>query len=87
MKILRDDADGLHLALAKQQTLDRIESLLAARRRIERKPCRILDRNVKQRHQCWQRRNEILVESNQLAAQLLANPASIVTIFDAEVIP
>ena len=49
VQVLEDQQQRLHLALAQQQALDRVEGALAALRRVERLPSVVVDRHIEQR--------------------------------------
>jgi hypothetical protein len=51
VQVLEDHEDGLRLALAEQEVLDRVEGALAALRGIERLPVGLIDGHVEEGQQ------------------------------------
>ena len=64
MQVLEHQDERLHLALAQQQTLHRVQDVLTALESVEMLPCRILDRYLQQRQEGWQSRPESLIVSS-----------------------
>ena len=85
MQVLEHQDERLHLALAQQQTLHRVQDVLTALESVEMLPCRILDRDLQQRQEGWQSRPESLIEREQLAGDLLTDASRIIALFDLEV--
>src|SRR6266849_2094497 len=85
MQVLEHQDERLHLALAQQQTLHRVQDVLTALESVEMLPCRILDRCLQQRQEGWQSRPESLIEREQLAGDLLTDASPIIALFDLEV--
>src|SRR2546422_25859 len=85
MQVLEHQDKRLHLALAQQQTLHRVQDMLTALESVEMLPCRILDRYLQQRQEGWQRRPERLIEREQLAGDLLTDASRLIALFDLEV--
>ena len=73
MEVLEDHEQGLQLALAEQEALDRVEGPPAALRRIEGPPFSILNGHIQERQQGGQRRLEGPVQREELAGDLLAD--------------
>ena len=81
-----DQEQRLHLALAQQQALDRVERALAALGRVEGLPGRVVDRHVEQREQRrqqWARARG--PGPARLPSHLLAHLPVIVAVADLEV--
>ncbi len=75
----------MHLALAQQQALDRIEGALAALGRVKRYPGSILDRHVEESEERGQQRFERAVQAEHAPQHLVAHLAMIVAVADLEV--
>ena len=71
VEILDDDHQRLDLTLAQQQTLDRVERLLASLDRVEGLPGRLVDRRVEERQQGRHLGPERRRERQDLAGDLL----------------
>ena len=73
MEIFEDHEQGLQLALVEQETLGGVEGSLAALRRIERLPLRVLEGHVEERQQRGQGRLEGPIQREELAGHLFVN--------------
>ena len=73
VEVLEDDEQRLDLALAQQQTLDRLEGPLTALRRVERRPRGVVHRHVQQRQERGHGGLEGLVQRQELTGDLLAD--------------
>src|SRR6266498_1243506 len=85
VQVLEDQEQRLHLALAQQQPLDRIEGALPALRGIEGLPAGVVDGDVQQGEEGMQRVGEGLVQSEELAGDFLADLPRVVPVPDLEV--
>ena len=85
VQVLEDHQQRLHLALAQQQPLDRVEGALAALRRVEVLPGRVLDRHVEQREQRGQQGLERAVQAQHAPQHLGAHLPVVVPVADLEV--
>src|SRR5262249_13577972 len=85
MQVLAHQEERLHLALAQQQTLYRVQDVLTALDSVEMLPCRVLDRYFQQRQEGWQRRPERRIERAQRAGDLLTDAARIIALFNLEI--
>ena len=85
VQVLEQPQHGLYLALPHEQAFDGVQDALAALRRIERLPVRVLDRHVQERQEGWQRRRQGLIQCLQVGVHLLADASRIITTFDLEI--
>ena len=85
MQVLEHQDKRLHLALAQEQPLDRLEGLLAPLRRTECLPLRIVDRHVEQAQERRKRHLQRTVDRKHLAGDLLADLSVRVAVVDGEV--
>ena len=85
VQVLEDHEQRLHLALAQQQALDRVERALAALGRVQVLPGRVLDRHVEQREQRGQQGLERAVQAQHAPQHLGAHLPVVVPVADLEV--
>src|SRR5690349_9860441 len=85
VQILQHDEERLHLALAHDEPLDRVESKLAPLKRLEPLPLPIVDLDVQKPEEGWHHALEGVVERDQLTDDLLADPPLIVAVLDLEI--
>ena len=85
VEVLEDDEQRLDLALAQEQTLDRLQGPLAALRRVERRPRGVVHRHVQQRQERGHGGLEGLVQRQELAGDLLADGPRIVLVLNLQV--
>ena len=85
VQVLEDHQQRLHLALPQQQALDRVERALAALRRVQVLPGRVLDRHVEQREQRGQQGLERAVQAQHAPQHLGAHLPVVVPVADLEV--
>lgn len=85
VQILEDEEKRLHLAFAKQHTLDAVEGAVTPLQRVQSIPFAITRRDVQQRQERREDRLESPVEGENLARHLLADAPCIVSTLDREV--
>ena len=83
MQVLEHQDERLHLALAQQQTLHRVQDVLTAWRAL-RCSHAASSTDLQQRQEGWSR-PESLIEREQLAGDLLTDASRIIALFDLEV--
>jgi hypothetical protein len=87
VQVFEHEEQGLHLALAQEEALDRVKGLLAPAHRIEGLPLRVLGGHVEQREEGRERILQGPIERQQFAGELLADFPAIIAGLDLEVGP
>ena len=87
MQVFTDQEQGLHLALAQQQALERLQRALAPLRGIEGQEQTVLRQGVQQREQRGDRLLECLVQGQDLPRDLGADGARLVAVLHVAIAP
>src|SRR5713226_8510438 len=85
VEVLEYHDQRLDLRFAQKKSFEAVERALPSLRRIESHPFFVVDRNIEECQERWQRRLERAVEREQLAGHPLADPSLVVRRFDLEV--
>src|SRR5205807_8869461 len=85
MKVLEHGDEWLHLALAEEKALDRVQRSLPPLWRIEARPLLVLDGHVEECEQRRQCRLQCAVQRKQLARDFLADLAQVVAGLDLKI--
>jgi hypothetical protein len=87
VQVFPDQEQRLHLALAQQYALERLQRALAPLRGIEHQERTVLRQGIQQREQCGDRLLEHLVQGQDLPRDLGADGARLIPVRHVAVVP
>ena len=85
MEVLKDQQDGLHLALPQEQALEGVQGALAALRRLEGLPGCLLPRHLQEGQEGRHSRPEGRIQGEQPPGELLAHEPTVVAVLDPKI--